>query len=221
MFLELAEALACPLCGPPQGLIVLVDQMAERRVSEGRLDCPNCETRFPIEAGVVFFGGPEAADCLGVPAPASHRDGSSDPAAPGRAVLLAALLGLHEVSGYVLLGPTLETVAAELSRLAGESEFVLLSSPLAGPLDARARTSRVSVVRGTRSGRLPLLNNRLTGAGLAAAPPDLCLAAYAAVRPGANLAVLDPLPDTQALLVEAGAQILAAEDRGIAARRAY
>ena len=43
----------------------------------------------------------------------------------------------------------------------------------------------------------------------------------AAVRPDANLAVLDPLPGTEALLVEAGAHVLAAEDRAVAVRRVY
>jgi uncharacterized protein YbaR (Trm112 family) len=221
VFLELAEALACPRCGPPQGLIVLVDQLAERRVIEGRLDCPNCESRFPIEGGVVSFDAPEYADPIDAPPLAAHPEGSSDPAEPDGAVLLAALLGLHEASGYVLLGPGLETVAAGLTDLAAESEFVLLSAALAPSLDADMLRSRVSVVCGAHTGRLPLLNDRLAGAGLIAASPDLCLAAYAALRPGANLAVLDPLPGTEALLVEAGAHVLAAEDRAVAVRRVY
>ena len=222
MFLELAEALACPRCGPPQGLIVLVDQLAERRVVEGRLDCPNCESRFPIEAGVVSFGPSERVDPGDAPALAAHPERSSIVAEPDQAILLAALLGLHEASGYVLLGPGLETVVADLANLAAESEFVLLS---AGPpplsLGANILRSRVSVVCSPHPERLPLLNNRLVGAGLAAAWPNLCLAAYAAIRPGSNLAVLDPLPGTEALLAGAGAEVLASEDRAIAVRRVH
>lgn len=218
VFLELSEALACPRCGPPQGVIVLVDELSESRVIEGRLDCPSCESRFAIAAGVVDFGAPES-DLEDSTAAAARLEASPTPE-PDRAVLLAALLGLHEASGYVLLGPGLETVAADLTNLAGESEFVLLSAAPPAPEDAKALSSRVSVVCGTQPDRLPLLNNRLAGAGLVAASADLCLAAYAAVRPGANLAVLDPLPGTEALLAGAGAQVLAAEDRAIAVRRA-
>ncbi len=217
VLLELVEVLACPRCGPPQGLIVLVDRLAERRVVEGRLDCPNCESRFPIDAGVVSFGMSESEDRVETRAPAAN----SGHAEPSRAVLLAALLGLHEATGYVLLGPGLEELAEDLADLAARIEFLLLSAAQSASLKGGESFSRVSIVCGTQPGRLPLLNNRLAGAGLASASPELCLAAYATIRTGANLAVLDPLPGTEALLDGAGAQVLAAESRAIAVRRGY
>ena len=45
MLLDLSESLACPRCGPPQRVIVLVERMEGGRVLDGRLDCPGCESR--------------------------------------------------------------------------------------------------------------------------------------------------------------------------------
>ncbi|GAG30126.1 unnamed protein product, partial [marine sediment metagenome] len=161
MLLDLSEALACPACGPPQGVIVLVERMEDRRVIDGRLDCPVCEARFPLRDGVVDFGA----------APDPER---SVPAAdPEDAVTAAALLGIRHGRGLVVVGSGLGAAAAQISSLCGGCEVVWLE-PRGLPADNSTEPGRVMApgqgavtsLLGGQAGMIPLLSEKAIGVAL-------------------------------------------------------
>src|SRR3954447_12829389 len=102
MHILLTDVLSCPRCGPAFGLVLLADRVEDRRVLEGRLGCPNCREQYPVVAGALDARLP--AERAG-----AADDAAGDAAATGgvddaeAAVRLAALLGLAEVRGTVLV----------------------------------------------------------------------------------------------------------------------
>lgn len=201
MHLELSELLACPRCGPGQGLVVSVDRIEDRRVREGWLACPGCDARYPIGRGGIDFG--EAAG----------GGGDSGGGDPEDAVRVAALLGLREGGGVVLLGAGLESAAAGVAELAGGVEVLALSLAPDGPA-----APRVTRLLGVRGGALPLHGRRLRGAALAGGSPELLAEAARVVRPGGRVAVLRPTPDLD-VPGELPLRVLAAEAAAIVAER--
>lgn len=198
MFIELTEHLACPACGPPQGLVAVVEGAAERRVREGYLGCPACEARYPIRAGEVRFAEEGAVP----PEPVAE-----EPAA------IAALLGAGpDGGGILLLGPRLAERAADVARLAG-AEVVALGGP---PVPAGAS---VSLLRGVRPSALPLLDGRVRGVALAAPAPEDVEEAVRVLAPGGRLAAFRPGPELAALARELALEVLAAEERALVAVR--
>lgn len=203
MFLELSEAFVCPSCRPAQGLVVLVDRIEGRRVVEGRLGCPECELRVPIEEEVVRFdriGGP-GGDVGGAPREAEAGreaagevggDAAPCDAAPllrdaddeEAATRLAALLGADDTSGYLLLGEGLERLAAGLARLASEAEVLSLVR--------RPRSSEPGVTRvvGAAGGGLPLFTGRLAGSALLSPGGTDAEEGIRVVRVGGRIVVL-------------------------------
>lgn len=157
MLLDLSEVFVCPVCRPTQGLVVLVDEIRDRRVLRGHLGCPACDARYPVERGTLRFdavtagGGDGAAteaatgeaDGAGGappgPAPGDAADADDAPAAAGAAELLrgvsrreaavrlAALLGLPEAEGPFLLFPALADLADPLAGTAEDEEVLALA----------------------------------------------------------------------------------------------
>lgn len=155
MLLDLSEVFVCPRCRPDQGLVVLVDEIRDRRVVRGHLGCPECDARFPVEDGVLRFGAadgaPEAApgarpDAAGgrgdagagageAPEEGAVPPGADDPAPPAlfrgasrreAALRLGALLGLPEAGGPFLLGSGLGAVAVPLADMSEDEEVLAL-----------------------------------------------------------------------------------------------
>lgn len=168
MLLDLSEVFVCPLCRPVQGLVVLVDEIRDRRVVRGHLGCPECEARFPVEDGAIRFdaagrgtggdgpaeGGeaPSAADAAaeGPPGRAGAGAAGDDAVRPAlfrgasrreAALRLGGLLGLPEASGPFLLGRGLGAVAAPLADMT-EDEEVLSLGAAAGDGPALRETDR-------------------------------------------------------------------------------
>lgn len=230
MFIELAEVLVCPACRSRhdevalQGLVAVVGEIRDRRVRSGWLGCPGCEARYPIEEGTVRFGAPS-------PEPRGRSGGepsSTEPPPaslrPGRdlALLAAALLSLHEVSGYVLLGPGLGTIAEELSRLAPGNEIIALCGREAGRVSEG--TARVSRLSGVPEGSLPFRAASICAAAFLHLRADAIAEAARVLRPAARLAVLGPRAaheDAEVLSVlrAAGLDPLAGDPRAIVAVR--
>lgn len=214
MFLELSEVFVCPLCRPAQGLVVIVEEIEDRRLLEGALGCPECEVRFPVRRGVIRFDRPAAEDRAGeaAAAPEAASAGGED-VDPGTEV--AALLGVREAKGYLLLGPGLHGVAARVAGLAEKCEVLALLPDGSGA----AVEPGVSPARGVDPGSLPLLSGRMAGAALLAPGPEAAREAARVVAAGGRLAVLRPGPGLEEALSGCGMDVVAAEERALVAVR--
>ena len=180
MRLELTEVLACPDCGPDHGLIAFVDQMDGRRITAGRLDCPNCEQRHPIRDGVVYLHGSD-----------SPNDGLSirPPTDRGLAELAAALLGAPTGPEILLVGPGLSSVAISLADMRPLASVLAFADPSPEPHE------RVHWIVPVPDAPLPVRSARLHGAvvmGTASIDPA---EAGRILVPGCRLVILTPGPE--------------------------
>lgn len=93
MFIELVDALRCPVSHEESWLVAAADRTEARHIIEGTLGCPVCKAQFTIHDGVADLRR------------AHHEpsDAASVPADAGEAVGLAAFLGLDDTPGTVLL----------------------------------------------------------------------------------------------------------------------
>ncbi|HEX8432451.1 MAG TPA: hypothetical protein VF625_14270 [Longimicrobium sp.] len=199
MYILLTDLLTCPRCGPEFGLIVLSDRMENRRVVAGRLGCANCREMYPVENGVADLrlaaGEPDGAP-------------SSDPDAPLR---LAALMGLAEVRGTVLLaGPGAE-LAPEVAALVEGVEVVAFAGTVPdGPI-----AEGVSRVVG--GPRLPFRAGMMRAAALTGGAA-LLDEAVRVLAPGARIVVEPAEAGTADRLRALGAEVLLEQDATVVAR---
>lgn len=206
MLLELSEVFVCPACRPDRALVVLVDAAGDGRVREGRLGCPECETKVPIRSGTIRFDlvrGPEDGPA-GAAAPSSAGSG---PVAPGEeaadgieagllagvdreegATRLAALLAADRAEGVLMLGPGLARLAGPLARLAGDAEVLALQ---VGPARAEAEAG-VSRAAGVDPGALPVATGRLAGVALLRPGAGEVREAVRVLREGGRAVLLEP-----------------------------
>jgi len=154
MHLLLTDHLVCPRCGPPFGLILLAHRMEERRVLQGDLGCPNCRERYPVADGFADLR-PPPRDPLppAFPSPVP-------PADPQETVRIAAMLGITEGPGFVLLAGTAATHAAALARMVEGLECLVPEAEAQGWGEEQG-VSRLAV-----EGRFPLQDRMLRGAVL-------------------------------------------------------
>ncbi|MEP6622580.1 MAG: hypothetical protein ABJE47_24875 [bacterium] len=95
MFIELVDALRCPVPHEESWLVASAVRMEARHIVEGTLGCPVCSAEYPIVHGVVDFRSTAVE-------PAAHPAASDST----QAERLAALLDLSDAHGFaVLLGP--------------------------------------------------------------------------------------------------------------------
>lgn len=204
MFILLTDHLRCPRCGPEFGLVLLADRVEERRVVEGHLGCSNCREQYPVRDGVVDLRtGPSAVSPAAAPA--------TDP--QEAAVRIAALLGLAQPGGTVLIAGPGADLAPIMSPLAPGTEFVALH-PAPSAAGESAGVTRVAAGRG-----IPFANRSLRGVALTGgADPALVAEALRAVAPGGRVMVEDAGPEVAAAVVEAGAELLLEQDAVVLAR---
>ncbi|MDE2944462.1 MAG: hypothetical protein OXT63_09700 [Gemmatimonadota bacterium] len=197
MFLELAEVLDCPDCASSAGLVAFVDRAESRRVVEGRLGCPLCEIEVPIRGGTMRF---DLADAARRATPSTGTARPAGEAAPEAALRLAALLGVSDRAGMVvLLGPRLAAHAPAIARLRDRLEvLVWLPDPGDGSPPAAVGVedlvAGVDPLLGAAPHRWPIRSGALHGIALAA-PMALQLSEITrCARPGARLVVENPTP---------------------------
>ncbi|HSJ25590.1 MAG TPA: Trm112 family protein [Longimicrobiales bacterium] len=233
MHILLTDILTCPRCGPAFGLILLADQVVDRRVLEGRLGCANCREQYPVHEGIARFGGTAGkpvADGPGTPgtdtgAGANTGSGSTaarSPEDPDTAMRLAGLMGVTEGPGHmVLLGDAAAHATAVADMIPGV-QVVAAGSDLAAwpPLPAEYASGDGGVSRVEVSGRLPFASGRLLGIAVTGSCADAWLEEAARMVAPARRLVLDPAPaDAEARLVPSGLQVVAHEGSTLVAAR--
>jgi uncharacterized protein YbaR (Trm112 family) len=210
MHILLTDILSCPRCGPEFGLVLLADRVEERRVLEGRLGCPNCREQYPVRGGELDARLSTAAQTP------MDRVGSSDAAVVGDAgagVRLAALLGLAEARGTVLVAGPGVALAAEVAALVPELEVVALAAEPGGGGE-QPGVSRIAAGAG-----LPFRARTLRGVALTGgADPALLAEGVRVLQPGARLVVEGAPAGTVELLSSLGAEVMLEQEGTVVAR---
>jgi uncharacterized protein YbaR (Trm112 family) len=211
VFFELTELLSCPLCGPEHGLVLIVEEIEDRRVDVGRLGCPNCKREYPVARGLADLrlqAGPSL----------SEEDQTAGPESPLQdeelALKVAALSGLTEGPGYLLVAERLAIAAEELAELLPGFEIIAFrASPAAA--DETAGVSHV-----VSDVRFPLMRYRLRAVAIApAGDPEMVTAAADLVALGGRLILLDASDEDLAAVEATGLSVLARQERMAVARR--
>lgn len=185
MFIELVDALRCPVPHEESWLVASATRMEARHIVEGLLGCPVCHAQYPVRNGVADFR-------LAGHAPASSpaRSPTDAPRAEGAAaVRLAAFLGLSDALGFAVL---LDEWGAQASAL---RELVETPLMLVDPPAGTEGEPGISVV--LSDGVPPLAAGAARGTAVGASGPERAAAAVRLTRVGGRLvapAAL-PLPD--------------------------
>ena len=128
MFIELVDVLRCVRPHEDSWLVLSASKMEDRQVIDGELGCPVCRARYPIREGAVYFDF------------AVHRAvqlSFSDPARlPDAAFRIAALLGLAEPGGIVVVAGGFVVLASQLAMIAGDTQIVCLNPIVTAPASA-------------------------------------------------------------------------------------
>ncbi|HEX8694859.1 MAG TPA: Trm112 family protein [Longimicrobium sp.] len=206
MYILLTDILTCPRCGPEFGLVLLADRVEERRVLEGRLGCANCRETYPIHDGAADLrtSAPGAAPV--------EEEGSVGDAQEG-AVRIAALLGLAEAAGTVLVAGPGAVLAPQVSALVPGIEVVALApAPLPGP-------EAPGVSRVAAGPALPFRGRSLRGAAFTGGADAALLAeGLRVLAPGSRIVVERAGAEVAGQLRRAGAAVLLEDDGVVVAR---
>lgn len=208
MHILLTDILTCPRCGPEFGLILLSQDMRERRVLEGWMGCANCRDRWVVSNGFGEFRVP-----LGEAGPAAPAD-PPRAAEPEEAMRIAALLGVSEGPAYVLVAGPAARHAYAMADLVEDLEVVAVLPGLAHAAE-RKGVSRIAA-----DTRLPFYGRRLHGVWLGGDAADALLEEGIRVLGPAGRLVLEPAPaDADERLARAGMKVLARREDTVVATR--
>jgi len=209
MHILLTDVLTCPRCGPDFGLILLADRLEDRRVMEGRLGCANCREQYPVRNGAVDVRIPGTAPDA-EPSPADAEVGDAQEAA----VRLAALLGLADARGTVLMAGPGAALAGHLAALLPELQVVAFT-PAPGD---RAAAPGVTPMAGSLA-RLPFRGGKLRGVALTGGAQEGELAeGLRVLQTGARLVVENAREGTADALGRLGAQVMLDQEGTVVAR---
>lgn len=221
MHVTLTDRLTCPACGPGSGLVLLADQVRERRVLEGQLGCPTCRTQYAVRGGYAELRHgtdqepQDAAEDL--PQPSGE--------ATELATRLAALLDLAGGHGIVVVHGPAAVLGLAMAELVPDIEIVTTEAALAHAPE-RPGVSRVGAQG------LPFYDSRVRAVALTGtATAALVERAIRVVAPGGRIVIdpwdgsggaADPEPALEAdavaaALERAGARVLARERATIVA----
>jgi uncharacterized protein YbaR (Trm112 family) len=172
MHLDVIPTLRCPREHEESGLVLVADDTRGRHVITGVLGCPMCEAEFPIREGVAYFVEPIE---------------STAPRRQHEVIRAAAMLGLTEPGGVIMLGGHWASIADAISELA--EALVLVVDPPAFTSDAEgvsvlyagehlpiaARALRAAAIDTPREHIAELLRSkgRLVGTSAVPVPPEI------------------------------------------------
>ena len=117
MFIELIDALRCPVPHNESWLVAAATRVDARHIVEGTLGCPVCKAEYPIHAGVADFRRGGGAPLPGPSAPDAEL-----------AMRVAAMLDLADSQGFAVLLGAWGSHAAELSGIV-ETPLMLVDPP--------------------------------------------------------------------------------------------
>lgn len=235
MDIALSDLLTCPRCGPQHGLILLPEEVRDRRVLGGVLGCANCRERYRIEGGTADLApGAGEQEGSGEHEAGEHEGsggsarGSGEPdGAEGDSVLgvageaevgvrLAALLGLTEGGGTVVLaghGGRVARAAEALLEVGVDVAVVVVGEAL----EASGTGGGISRLRA--AGGVPLRDRSARGVALTGSWSARVEEGSRLVTSGGRL-VLDPSPSDGRSRVEAvGLRVLLEEGSVLVAGR--
>jgi uncharacterized protein YbaR (Trm112 family) len=178
MFIELVDALRCPVPHEESWLVASADRMEARHIVDGTLGCPVCRAEYPIRRGVVDFrrGAPRALP------PGTTPDAE-------QATRLAAFLDLADATGFaVLVGA--RGAHASLLRAQVDTPLVLVDPP-----EGVEGEPGISVLR--CDGDLPLAAGAARGVAIDGGSPERVASAVRATRVSGRVVapVSTPLPE--------------------------
>jgi uncharacterized protein YbaR (Trm112 family) len=204
----LTDRLTCPRCGPTFGLILLANELVERRVRDGVLGCPNCRDSFRIDEGFADLRSPPRGDL------SPGRAGPYDSASDEEATRIVALLGIHRGPGTVA---TVGRAARFAAPLAAAVEDLIVAAIDA---DTQAWPERRGVSRMVSSPGLPFFGRMLRGVVVdGALGKGVLFEAARVTAPFSRVVVVQASSESSAVLEEAGLGILAAEGETVVAAR--
>ncbi len=167
MHLDVVPSLRCPRPHEDSSLVLVAETTRGRHVITGLLGCPVCEAEYPVRAGVAYF----------VDAP---------PSAPGpptaETLRTAAMLGLTEPGGVIVLAGRWSTAADAMSEIA--DALVLVVNPPAPATYGEG----VSVLYAGE--RLPIAARAIRAAAVAELMPGV----VATLKPNARLVATRDVP---------------------------
>ena len=204
MHLVLTDLLTCPRCGPAQGLIVYSQRMEDRRILEGALGCPNCQTQYPIRGGFadLLLDGQERVW--------EEEEGACGGAPDG--LRLAAMLGITQGPGFALLLGSTPEAAAAIASTVPKLELVIAGR------GAMAAVEQAGVNRLQFSTDVPLRDGSMRGViVLQDIDADTLRALIRLLGPGARLVTCSR--HENAVLEGAGLRVLARDANAVVAVR--
>ncbi|MDH3270971.1 MAG: hypothetical protein OEN56_06540 [Gemmatimonadota bacterium] len=216
MHLLLTDRLTCPRCGPTFGLILLTDQMVDRRVRRGTLGCPNCRDAFSVDGGFVDLRapprGPLGAGLAGIDPPDGDPD--ADDEDEHNAERLVALLGIPRGPGTVVTVGRPARFAGAIERAVEDLQVVAVDP------DVRGWPDRGSVTRMVAAPGLPFFSGTLRGAIVdGRAGRATIFEGARVVAPMSRVIVTGASDLAEEVLEEAGLSILASESGTVVATR--
>jgi hypothetical protein len=205
MHLLLTDRLTCPRCGPEHGLILLAKEIVDRRVLDGEVGCSNCREHFPVTDGFADLRWPRRSE---------PAEGISPAPDPPLAVKVAALLGLTDGSGFILLAGRTTAAADALSTMLAGDEWIALG----GHLREQVECPGISRMAASPDS-LPLSTGGLRGAALDAGHAEWLPEVTRALAPGARVAVFDPPTDLSGVASALGLEVVLDAPEALVATR--
>jgi uncharacterized protein YbaR (Trm112 family) len=201
MFIELVDFLRCLSPHEDTWLVAAVMRMDGRHIVEGTLGCPVCRRAYPIANGVAWFTDrePGGADL--------ERLTTAGPAVDEQITRAAALLGLTEPGGLIVLGGSWARFADAAAEL-GAAHVVVLNAQA-----SESSPQEVSAL--VVETKLPFSSGSLRAAALGSelAAPRLLTAAAQALRSRGRLVAPAHAP------VPENVEVLARDDTDWVAER--
>ena len=172
MFIELVDALRCPVPHEESWLVASSTRMESRHIVDGMLGCPVCHAQYPVRNGVADFRREPTLTLPGEPDLFPRGDATT-------AMRLAAFLGLSDAHGFAVLLDEWGAQASALRELV-ETPIVLVDPPA-----GREGEPGISVV--LSDGVPPLAAGAARATAIGDASPERVGAAVRLTRSGGRL----------------------------------